>query len=40
MCDVRFFDMEFSNARSVIADGEAADVLISADELFRAVRLV
>lgn len=31
---VCFFDMERSNAQPVIADGEAADVLISADELF------
>lgn len=35
-----FFDMDFSKARSVIADGEAADVLISADELFPTVHLV
>lgn len=34
------FDMDFSNARSAVADGEAADVQISADELFYGVRLV
>lgn len=32
--------MEFSKARSVIADGKAADVLIFADELFGTVHLV
>lgn len=40
MCDACFFDTEFSNAQSVIAEGEAADVLISADELFPMVRLL
>ena len=40
ICDVCVFDMDFSNARSAVADGEAADVQISADELFHALRLV
>ena len=40
ICDVCVFDMDFSNARSAVADGEVADVQISADELFHALRLV